>query len=667
MVGEADDVGWLGGELLLVEGAGALDDLFGELGDAAHEFVARELAGFDFAELVFPFASEGGAGEFLNFDGLEEVHEGFGLGGGDEVALGALEVAEGEEVLDDGGAGGGGAEAFFLHGVGEVFILDEFAGAFHGGEEGGFGVARGRAGDVGLGFDFGDVSAGGGFALVDGPVVGGGKRGEVAFDDGFLAVNGEPARDDEDFAFGFESVAGGFAEAGGDVEFSDGVEGRDEAAGDHIVDFGFVGGELVREFVGGDDGEVVGDLGVIEEAFVGGIEPAVFENLGGVGGVFTPEVFEGALDGGGVVFGEGAGVGARVGDGLVFFVKGLGEAEGFAGGEAEAGVGLALEGGKVVKARGDLGGMLFLFGDGGVGGGGGLGVDFFGSGLVPEAVGAVVLVVGVAFELGALEDALVETGGDFKIGEDAPVVAGDEGANFVFAVHDHGEGGSLDAAHGGDEAAAATHAGGEGAGAVDADEPVGLGAAAGGFLKGIHGGGFARVLEGVANGLLGHGGPPKAAEGLLGIGELVDVGKDELALAAGVAGVEDGIHILASEEFFEELEAFGPALGGLETEGFGDDGEVGQGPAGELGVNVLGHEEFDEVADGGGEDVVVALEEFTVFLETAERARDVGGDAGLFGDDQGFSHEPEKTNRVAEAGAGAKEKSKLSANPAGGG
>ena len=42
-----------------------------------------------------------------------------------------------DQLFDDGGPGGRGAEAAFLHGVGEFLVLNQFVGIFHGREQGG--------------------------------------------------------------------------------------------------------------------------------------------------------------------------------------------------------------------------------------------------------------------------------------------------------------------------------------------------------------------------------------------------------------------------------------------------------------------------------------------------------------------------------------------------
>jgi hypothetical protein len=74
------------------------------------------------------------------------------------------------------------------------------------------------------------------------------------------------------------------------------------------------------------------------------------------------------------------------------------------------------------------------------------------------------------------------------------------------------------------------------------------------------------VLEGLGDALVGHRGIHSALHRLFALRELVYISEDQLALAAGVAGVDDARDVLAGEEFFQLAEAV-LALGqGLEPE-----------------------------------------------------------------------------------------------------
>jgi len=215
---------------------------------------------------VLPFAGHVGAGEGVGLHGGEELDHGLGLGGRGEFALVALDVFLMDQAFNGVGARGGSAETAFFHGVGHGLVIDEFAGALHGGEERGFRVARRRLGRLGV------ERGGRGDGL---GVVRRGERGEgfgvgrVVVHD-CLIIYSEPAGRREDLAFGFEIVAGGDGrDARGDVEFGGREERRDETAGDHIVDLGLHLIEVLGFGGGRDDRKVVGDLRVVEDALVG--------------------------------------------------------------------------------------------------------------------------------------------------------------------------------------------------------------------------------------------------------------------------------------------------------------------------------------------------------------------------------------------------------------
>ena len=348
------------------------------------------------------------------------------------------------------------------------------------------------------------------------------------------------------------------------------------------------------------------------------------------------EVFERLAAGGNVILGQRAGIGAGVGDDLVALVKGLGDLERAAGGEAEAAVGLALQRGQIVQARGGLRGALFLFGDLGLRAIGAGGEDGFTEGFFPDAVDAIVFVVGGFFEVSALVDSFVGAFGDGELGGDAPEGAGLEIPDFQFAGEDDREGGSLHAADGGDVAGAgAKHALGEGAGAVDPDEPVALGAATGSVGEACHLGGFAEVFEGGVNALARHRLHPRALEGDFALRELVDISVDQLALAAGVAGVDDQFDVFAGEQFFKMREALLGGFDGFQAEFLGDDRQHLQAPeAVFLFINVFGHLEFHEMADGRGNHVFIIFVVVAGFRDFAKGTGEIGRHRRLLRDDE---------------------------------
>ena len=65
---------------------------------------------------------------------------------------------------------------------------------------------------------------------------------------------------------------------------------------------------------------------------------------------------------------------------------------------------------------------------------------------------------------------------------------------------------------------------------------------------------------------------------------------------------------------------------------------MAEGPFATLDLLFFRHADFEQMADGGGQDVAVALEIIVVTREPPERPRDVGGHGRLFGNDQALGH-----------------------------
>jgi hypothetical protein len=220
-----------------------------------------------------------------------------------------------------------------------------------------------------------------------------------------------------------------------------------------------------------------------------------------------------------------------------------------------------------------------------------------------------------------------------------PVGARYELADAFLPLHDDGQGRGLHPAHGGQvETAGLGVEGGHGPGAVDADQPVAFRAADGGGAQAGHFAGVAQGGETVADGALGHGLQPQAPHRLLAAAMLGDVIEDQLALAARVTGVDQAVHILALDQLGQQLEAVLGLLDGGQGEMGRDDRQMGEGPFAPLDLVFLGHRQFQQVADGGGEHVVLGLEVVLFLVEAAQHAGDVLGDRRLLGNDELFGH-----------------------------
>ena len=630
---------------------GLLDQLFRHGLDLLHEGIARELALFHLRQLVFPFAGEVGAREFFHAQAAQQGHELEGLGRGNQLAAFAQHVLFGQQAFDDGRARGRRAQALFLHGLAQLVVLDLLAGAFHGAQQRGFGVARGRLGLEALGIDLAGARLLAGLHRDQGLAL---VAVLAAFDlvGGLLAVDGQPTGLDQDLAFGLEAVLLDLADARGHLVLGAGEEHGHEAAHDEVIELLLGLGQAAGRLRGRDDGKVIRHLAVVEDA-LGRAHIVLVQRLLGKGcqvaHAAAGQHGEGLVRHGHVVLGQGTRVGTRVGQGLVALVQALRQRQRGLGREAELAVGLALQAGQVEQQRAGLGRGLGLLGDLGRlaahGVGNGLGIA-----LVPDAVGA-------GFRILALLPLRVEplaqvlAGLRIEGGMHFPVVAAHELADLFLALHHQGQRGRLHAAHGGqEEAAIARIEGRHGARAVDAHQPVGLGAAARGAGQAQHLRVAAQVLEAVADGLRRHGLQPQAldrlaqalAVGLGACGVLLDQAEDQLTLAARVAGVDEFGDILALGQLDHGIE---PALGlvhGLEVEIRRNHRQVGKTPFTALDVELLGRLDFHQVAHGAGHDVVLALEVFIVLVEFArhrsQRADDVLRDRRLLSNHQGLCH-----------------------------
>ena len=520
-------------------------DVSGQPPDFVHESRARELAALHLAELEFPFAGQLRLGQRLGVQAAQQGDEGDALCRDDEVAPLPDEVALVDQTLDDLRTRGRGAEPALAHGLAQFLVVHQFARAFHGGKQRAFVVAGRRLGLAflhlhGLGFRA--------FARRDGDdrLVG------FALPLGLLPIDREPARIDDDFAVRLEFLPLDGGDARRHLELRRRIKHRDEPPRDEIVNLRLRLAQPARHGARRDDGKVVADFRVVKDALVRMHQPVAQRLVGMHCERAVGEAAHHALRGGHMVLREVAGVRPRVGERLVLFVKRLRDLERHLRGKAVPPVRLSLERGEVVEQRRRLARrLLFLLDRAGLAVA--LGLDRVRFLPLPDALGAVLF--GGLFK-GLIEPApAVAPGGDAKIAEDLEVSPRLECADFFLPVHEDGQRGRLHAARGGLVKAAALRVeGGEGARGIDPHEPVGLGARKRGVRERLHVAVGAEIVEGSANRLGRHGLEPEAAERLLHAGGPDDVPKDQLALAPGVAGIDDGIDFLPLEQALEDVE-----------------------------------------------------------------------------------------------------------------
>ena len=621
----------IAGHSVALEALRALDDVARHLSDLAHEILALHLAARHETQLVLPAAGQLRLAQLRDVEAAQQRDERERLCGRLQFAAQAMDVFLVDQTFDDGGAGRGRAETFLLHRGAQFLVLDRFARAFHRAEQGGFREARRWLGLVLVDVDLRRLD---GFVCLDGRKV----RRVAALD--FAAVHRHPAGLHHHLAFALERLALDARDARGDEEFRRRIEDGEEAFCDEVVKLLLRLAQVFGRERGRDDGVVVRDFRVVEDALVARLDPVVAQNFVSKRPVARPlQGGQRLLDRGAVIFRERARISTGIGEHLVLFVERLGEAERVLRRETKPSIRFALQGGQVIQCAGERAGRLAFLGDD-AGLADAFVADGFGPGDFPKALGLqlgvrvfliLVLILGKRFvepASGIFAALGLERPDDF------PVSPRDELLNLLLALDENRERRRLDAAHGRElEAAELRVEGGHRPRAVDADQPVGLGTADGGISKRTDIRIGAQVRKAIADGGRRHGLQPETGDGLLGLGVLDDVAENEFTLAPGVAGIHERIDIFALDEFGEDFE---PALGlldGPQVEVRRDHGQGGEGPLTLLHLELFRDTQLQQMTHGRGENELVALEILVVFLEAPERLGDVAGDGRLFSND----------------------------------
>ena len=217
---------------------------------------------------------------------------------------------------------------------------------------------------------------------------------------------------------------------------------------------------------------------------------------------------------------------------------------------------------------------------------------------------------------------------------DLPVIFGNESLNLFLALDDDGQRRCLHAADRGEVEAA-------GLGierrhrprAVDTHQPVGLGTTDRGVRQRAHGRIIAQGGKPLSNRRRCHGLQPQALDRFVRSGVADDVTKNQFTFPPGVAGVDQGVDLLALDEPDQQLQTRFVFFDRLEVEMRRDDRQMRESPLAALDLVAFGHGQFEQMANGRRQDVAVALIIIVLFLETAERLGDVAGDGRFFGYD----------------------------------
>ena len=355
---------------------------------------------------------------------------------------------------------------------------------------------------------------------------------------------------------------------------------------------------MLRSKGGWDDGEVIGNFCVIEDALVW-LYPIFIQNLFRKGGVLRlAERRQRGLHGADVIFGQGAGVSSGISQDFVFFVERLGQTKRIFGRETKAAIGFALQARQIKQQRRKLRGRFAFFG-----GNARLAQTFILDGLsrrdIPDALSSKIR---LAFFPGKI---LIEPAARILAGfrvegrVNFPVRFGDKFFNLLFALNEDRKRWRLDAADGCQmEPAGFGIESGHGASAIDADEPIGFGTADSGVSQGKHRLIIAQRGETFADGRRGHRLEPEPFDRLPGFGMLDDVAKDQFSFAPGVASVNELIDILSLEKFCEHLQAALRFFDRPKSEMRRDDGQMSKGPFAPFDLKFLRHNQFQQMTNG---------------------------------------------------------------------
>ena len=217
-----------------------------------------------------------------------------------------------------------------------------------------------------------------------------------------------------------------------------GIKDGEEALGHHVVNLALDVVEFVGRFERGDDGEVIGNLRVVEDA-LGRLDPAFVQNLRRERAERAVlHVLQRLADRVDVILRQRARIGSRIGQHLVMLVEPLRDLQRALGGEAEPAVGLALQRGQVVKERRKLRGRLLFLGDD-AGLAVALGDERLGFRRGPEPLGLRVRIVLVAGEILLEPAAGIRARLGAEGGVHFPVALRHESLNFLVALDHDGQ------------------------------------------------------------------------------------------------------------------------------------------------------------------------------------------------------------------------------------
>lgn len=365
---------------------------------------------------------------------------------------------------------------------------------------------------------------------------------------------------------------------------------------------------------------VVADLGVVDAAWRDG---ALFraDETGHVAVAIGCERLQAFRESGDDVFGEIAGIGARVGEQLVLFVETLHDLQRLLGAEAIACIGVALQGGEVIERW--RCGVFFLS--------------------VKRADGGILFVAGAH---DALANALIaETGAlVFILPEQAHAVHARlhlvvrlafEIANGAFALYNHCQRWRLHAA-GRKLGVVAT---GEGAGDVEAYDPIGFAARLGGTIEVVVLAGWFEMGKALANGLVRLAGNPETAHRFFDVGLFDDPARHQLPFTPSVGGNDNVVDIAALHQTGDSAELLAGLGNNDQIHVLWQNWQRVHAPGFIFFAVMLWVGQHDKMAQRPGDDVFIVFKIAVVFAADTQHAGKLAANGWFFCENERFSHD----------------------------
>ena len=315
------------------------------------------------------------------------------------------------------------------------------------------------------------------------------------------------------------------------------------------------------------------------------------------------------------IVGEIAAVGAGVGAELLF-IKALQIIQRLLRRVPKQAVRIPLEGGQVVECRGFL--RLFCLHDGGNSG------------------GFAVAVPGKPLRLSLLLHAFACGGEAVKVQMDGVKALRLKGIDLRFPLHQQRKRGRYHAPH--VQGAVVHH--GKQAGGVDAHQPVRLAAAEGGGVEVVVLRAVAEIVKALKDRRILHGGDPEPLYALAAVVEIIRRAEDQLALAPGVAGVDDLANVLSVHEGAKgvHLLLLVPRHGILPA--FRQDGQVLPSPFSVLFVVGVCVRKLRKMPEAPGDEIAATRKKAVLAPACAKNGGDAPCHGGL------FTHNKPVTGRI---------------------